>query len=140
MDIGTRMVRRMEWRKIIIECLQSGQPKSEWCKARGISTRKFYYWQKIIREEELAIIGQANLPNMFPAVVPNNSSEIGNDDFYEVPATISGQMINTPALPDRESVKSKNTVSFQYKGCDLEINTNNLSEALESIIKVINHA
>ncbi len=95
----------MEWRNLIIECLQSGQSKTEWCKVRGISTRQFYYWQKIIREEELALIDQNNLPNMFPAVTATNSTDLAGSDFYEIPAEVSDQIISAPTIPNSGSVK-----------------------------------
>lgn len=129
----------MEWRNLIIECLQSGLPKKDWCKDRGISTRKFYYWQKIIREEELALIGQDKLNDMFPDVIKKD--DVGQrNDFYEVPAMISDTVVDSRMMNVKGETKAENIISFQYRGCDLRISTGNLDEALLSIFKVLDHA
>lgn len=39
------------WITIIQACNSSGQGKKEWCEENGVDVRKFYYWQRKIREE-----------------------------------------------------------------------------------------
>jgi len=39
-----------EWTKLLQEADESRLTRKEWCKQNGITLRKFYYWQKRIRE------------------------------------------------------------------------------------------
>ena len=52
MEKITHQMRLQQWSKIISECLASGQNKTAWCRQNGISDKKFFYWQKILRREE----------------------------------------------------------------------------------------
>ena len=51
MDKIAHEVRTQEWFGIIQACNASGQPKRQWCEENGVSVRKFFYWQKKIREQ-----------------------------------------------------------------------------------------
>lgn len=61
MDKVTHEVRCKQWTQIIKECLASGMNnKTAWYKAHGISSKSFFYWQRILRNE--AYIDQKQLP------------------------------------------------------------------------------
>ena len=120
-----------------MECLQSGMTKTEWCRAKGIRPRMFYYWQKVIREEELALIGEDNLVEL----LSTSQSDNGNpeNDFFEVPSHISEAVVDVPSLPDHNS-RLQNRISFSYRGCDLSIDTDDVGNVVSSIIKALDHA
>ena len=53
--MGTRSVKRdlrlAEWARIIQQRIESGETITKWCEKNGVPRRKFFYWQKRIREE-----------------------------------------------------------------------------------------
>lgn len=51
MDKITHQVRVEHWAKIINECINSGMPKTAWCRENGISEKQFFYWQRILRRD-----------------------------------------------------------------------------------------
>ena len=51
MDKITHQVRAEHWAKIMNECINSGMPKTAWCRANGISEKQFFYWQRILRRK-----------------------------------------------------------------------------------------
>ncbi len=61
MDPNTRQIRRDRWLQIILEATSSGMTKERWCREHQISTKTFYHWQRIIREEEAERFQQMNL-------------------------------------------------------------------------------
>lgn len=46
-----------QWKKLIKEQNESGLSIREWCRQNNLSHGKFYYWQRIIREEALIKAG-----------------------------------------------------------------------------------
>ena len=44
---------KAQWQKIIKDQSESGQSIREWCRSHNMSHGKFYYWQRVIREEAL---------------------------------------------------------------------------------------
>lgn len=44
---------KSQWQKIIKDQSEGGLSIREWCRENNISHGKFYYWQRIIREESL---------------------------------------------------------------------------------------
>lgn len=59
-------MRLQQWSKIISECLASGQNKTAWCRQNGISDKKFFYWQKILRREAYALTETSNDKTLIP--------------------------------------------------------------------------
>ena len=51
MDNTTHEVRLQQWYEIIQNQINSGQSKRNWCRENGISEKKFFYWQRRIRNE-----------------------------------------------------------------------------------------
>ena len=53
--MGARSVKRdlrlAEWARIIQRRIESGETINKWCDKNGIPRRKFFYWQRQIREE-----------------------------------------------------------------------------------------
>lgn len=48
---------KAQWKKLIKEQNESGLSIREWCRENNVSHGKFYYWQRIIREEALVKAG-----------------------------------------------------------------------------------
>ena len=42
-----------DWKKIIIECRNSGQPVNQWCKQNNVKENRYYYWLNVIRNETM---------------------------------------------------------------------------------------
>ena len=66
MEKITHQMRLQQWSKIISECLASGQNKTTWCRQNGISDKKFFYWQKILRREAYVLTETSNDKTLFP--------------------------------------------------------------------------
>lgn len=65
---------KSQWMEIIKRHSTSGQSIREWCKGNDISHGKFYYWQRVIREETLiragtlAVTGQTQFVEVKPSI------------------------------------------------------------------------
>lgn len=66
MEKITHQMRLQQWSKIISECLASGQNKTAWCRQNGISDKKFFYWQKILRREAYTLAETSNDKTLIP--------------------------------------------------------------------------
>lgn len=66
MDKTTHQVRVEQWTKIMNECINSGMNKTAWCKANGISVKRFFYWQRILRREAFESMQNSKLPAVNP--------------------------------------------------------------------------
>lgn len=66
---------RAQWMEIIKRHSGSGQSISSWCEQNNISKGKFYYWQRVIREESLIKAGTLALTgqNQFVELKPSES-------------------------------------------------------------------
>ena len=62
MDKITHQVRAEHWARILNECMNSGMPKTAWCRANGISEKQFFYWQRILRREAYEASQNPSLP------------------------------------------------------------------------------
>ena len=89
MDKITHKVRCEQWTAIINECLASGMPKTTWCKAKGISDKQFFYWQRILRQEAYQQIEfQSSSPASSARVPDVKEEKASHPAFVEIrPAT-----------------------------------------------------
>ena len=62
MDKITHQLRAEHWAKIMNECINSGMPKTAWCRANGISEKQFFYWQRMLRREAFENSRNSSLP------------------------------------------------------------------------------
>jgi transposase-like protein len=76
-------IQKSQWMEIINRRRESGKSIRQWCEENDILVSKFYYWQRVIREEglikagTLAITGQpqfVELKPSMPELKPNNQS------------------------------------------------------------------
>ena len=92
MDKITHQVRAEHWARILNECMNSGMPKTAWCRANGISEKQFFYWQRILRREAY----EASQNPSLPAV-----TETGQ--LSAVQQSVSFAEIKLPAVPSDAS-------------------------------------
>ena len=128
MNQKTRSNREAYWNKIVLEANSSGMLKKDWCSQNGISIRRFYYWQKRIRESK-------ELPVTLRTDDPSSNKEGG---FFEVPSTcISDSQAAIGAdlapSPDIDMV-------LQAGGYRLYIGPRTSEQTLRMALSVICHA
>lgn len=73
MEKITHQMRLQQWSKIISECLASGLNKTEWCRQNGISDKRFFYWQKMLRREAYALAEPSHEEGLIPATAQTPS-------------------------------------------------------------------
>lgn len=57
MKISKHEINKSQWQELIREQSESGLSIREWCRRHNMSHGKFYYWQRVIREEALIKAG-----------------------------------------------------------------------------------
>lgn len=68
---------KAKWQEIIKDQSLSGQSITKWCELNGISRSKFYYWQRVVREESLIKAGTLALTNQTHFVeIKTNDDEL----------------------------------------------------------------
>lgn len=67
MDKITHEIRLKQWTSIIQECHSSGMTVRAWCLENNVSDKKFYYWQRRLREKAYNAIEkqESNKPTNF---------------------------------------------------------------------------
>ena len=74
---------KAQWQRIIKDQSQSDLSIREWCRANNIPHGKFYYWQRVIREEvlikagTLAVTGQTQFAEIKPSMIEHKSNNQG---------------------------------------------------------------
>jgi len=54
----THQYKLSQWAPIISECKGSGMTVKAWCNENGVNEKRFYYWQKRVREELFSFADQ----------------------------------------------------------------------------------
>ena len=102
MDKITHQVRAEHWARILNECMNSGMPKTAWCRANGISEKQFFYWQRILRREAYEASQNPSLPAVTDPSLPA-VTEAGQ--LSPVQQSVSFAEIKLPAVsPDASPV------------------------------------
>jgi hypothetical protein len=94
----------MEWAQLVMECRNSELSCKEWCAQRGITERKYYYWQKHIFD--LAIVQRE-------AVISTSPKDC-EAHFAELPAP-------QPSSNLIASIQAGQVFINLYSGADLEM-------------------
>jgi len=74
---------KAHWQKMIKDQSESSLTIREWCRESNISHGKFYYWQRVIREEvlikvgTLAVTGQTQFVEVKPSMAELKSNNQG---------------------------------------------------------------
>ena len=106
------------------ECINSGMPKTAWCRANGVSEKQFFYWQRILRKEAFENSQNASLLG------------IVGPDLALVPATqrtVSFTEIKLPSSPQNTAPVFHPDLVIRKGEIILEI-SNSVSDALLSRI------
>jgi transposase-like protein len=83
MKTSKHEIHKAKWQQIIKEQNESDLSIREWCRENDISHGKFYYWQRVIREETLikagtlAVTGQAQFVEVKPSMAELKSNNQG---------------------------------------------------------------
>ena len=124
MDKITHQVPAEHWTKIMNECINSGMPKTAWCRADGVSVKQFFYWQRILRREAFENSQNASLPG------------IVRPDLALAPATqrmVSFTEVKLPSSPQNTAPVFHPDLVIRKGDIVLEI-SNSVSDALLSRI------
>ena len=74
MKTSKHEILKSQWIEIIKRHSKSGQSIRQWCEENDVSKGKFYYWQRVIREESLikagtlAVTGQTQFAEIKPSI------------------------------------------------------------------------
>lgn len=128
MDKIAHEVRTQEWFSIIQTCNTSGQPKRQWCEEHGISVRKFFYWQKKIRED-LYKEAKKRAASQDPAA-PVGSMELVSA-FAEIQTTTVAETQGKQFQPD---------AIIKAGGVSIQLSNAATRELLNRISGVLSHA
>lgn len=63
--------RAQQWAAVVQECAVSGLSNREFCRQRGIAEKRFYYWQRKLRQQ----IVESASPQLVPLELPAVSEE-----------------------------------------------------------------
>lgn len=83
MKASKHEIHKAKWQQIIKDQNESALSIREWCRNNNISHGKFYYWQRVIREEALikagtlAVTGQTQFAEIKPSMSEHKSSNQG---------------------------------------------------------------
>lgn len=75
MKTSKHEILKAQWQKMIKDQSESDLSIREWCRGNNISHGKFYYWQRVIREEALikagtlAVTGQTQFVEIKPSEI-----------------------------------------------------------------------
>jgi transposase-like protein len=83
MKTSKHEINKARWQELIREQSESGLSIREWCRRHNMSHGKFYYWQRVIREEALikagtlAVTGQTQFIEVKPRINELKSNNQG---------------------------------------------------------------
>ena len=140
MDKKICEIRLQQWVEIIREANESGMTKKDWCAQHGISTRKFQYWQKKVRELLIEQGQKESQPSALPETNDETAPEEHQQSFYEI--TLSGSNESAPIIPDvKASVVPAADMELSYQGFKLNFSSETVTEAsLSKVLKAIRYA
>lgn len=116
MDKITHEVRLANWTKLIQKCLSSGLSKKQWCLQNQIDEKRFYYWQRRVREE------------------------VYSEQVSAEPAEFSSDFVELPSLPSIEKLKSTETSArIRVNGCTIEIADSASDEFLHRLLGAVSY-
>ncbi len=134
MDGKVTEVRMQEWFEHIQAWKASGLSKVQWCAEKNISERRFYYWQKRIREKlygDMTSGKEMVMTVRKPELLEIASPDLPASSFAEIPLT---------------PVETKNPDQFcpevvvKAGGVRVELSEHAARSLLESIGEAIRHA
>lgn len=101
------------WTQIVHECKNSDMTVRDWCLENDINEKRFYYWQRRVREEVLA-----------PAIVPQNSQT---------------PFVRVPNIEQLSSAGFQPDMVLNYGNLRMELKNSVSTKLLAEVIQVIRH-
>ncbi len=132
MDKRVADLRRQKWEQLIREANNSGMPKSAWCEQNNISRRKFYYWQKVIRDELL----EQREPEKTLSPTTLESPVSSQPDFFEIEIPQVSEPM--PIVPSRNGNESG--VEMRYGNFIFYVNSSTSEDVLKKVTRVLSDA
>lgn len=106
MDLITNDVRLEHWVSVVQACNTSGISKRQWCRENNVNEKRFYYWQRRIRQ----LVYQESM---------------GRDDIIESPPVFAELPVamaeQTPVVPESSGPRltlSKGNLSIEITALD----------------------
>ena len=130
------------WIPVIRQASQSGMSHKEWCIQNGIPIRKYYYWQKAVRQyilehPDLDLTGQ-NRRTSAALPQPVQQSEPAVPAFFEVNLDADQKASEVPAQDSGSSFSPE--IVMEYEGIRLLIGKTVSEGTLSTVLSVIRHA
>ena len=116
---ATRQYRLSQWAPIVKECHASGMSIRSWCALNDVDEKRFYYWQKKIRE-----IAGESLPVMAQ-----------ESKFVQLPATTSVATVNKQGVSGFEP-----SMVIRVGKAAIELTDHVQPELLATVLKVLSNA
>ena len=135
MDQSVGNIRKEQWRSLILEAGASKMTKKEWCLAHSVPIRRFYYWQKKIRDDALVQMEEMKASCDIPVLpVPQAPAP-----FVELPLSpdpAATDTVTEEAHPDA----FRPDLILETDRCRLLIGDSAGKKTLETVLQVILHA
>ena len=140
MDKAVLNVRREQWRKIVIECNNSGLTKTEWCQQNGVSLRGFHYWQNKFRKEILSEQDVSSVPALSPRQLPEAAPDQAPAMFVDVTDKFAGSQDLQSRDSSEMPILFSPELMIHVADKQVYVNGNIQPGTLETVIRVISHA
>lgn len=134
MDGNVTEIRMQEWFERIQDWSTSGLSKTQWCAEKNIPERRFYYWQKRIREKlygDMARKKETVMTVRKSELLEVASQELSASSFTEIPLGPIETRNPAQFCPD---------VVVKAGGVTVELSDHAARDLLESIGEAILHA
>lgn len=113
MKTSKHEIHKAQWQELIREQSESGLSIRDWCRRHNMSHGKFYYWQRVIREEVLIKAGTLAVT--------------GQTQFVEVKSSYA----------ELKSNKQGSCAILKSNGNEIEILNGADPNTLEAILKIL---
>ena len=147
MDKDVRAVRINHWKELVMKACSSGISKTEWCRENNVNLRKFFYWQGVIRKQELQSINgvvdeSGSIPMISPGAATHHPAICENSSFVELPIPPVETKTSEEPVPVQTSSPRLDCLTpdimIQTKGYQLFIGDNVSERTLRTVLKAIN--
>lgn len=121
-----------QWLQLFREQAQSGQTVEQWCKERHISSKTYYRWKNILREQLQAQEGTAPGKGRQR---PSSTAGAAVPQFAELPLPEPAREGITPSIAALSEVPR--TIRIRAGGLEIEVPTGIEGRHLEMVLKAV---
>ena len=138
MDKETTAIRRQNWLQIINECnSRTSGTKKEWCEANGIELRRFYYWQRHLRQLMATQLAPDHGRSKDPS--PTEQAELPAVSFADI-SSLSMQEPQDPVPAAAEAPPAIPEAMIRLRDCQIILGSSFSEETLARVIRSIRNA